>query len=131
MSSKTFKVGDEIRIGECSGTVYAIEYLTTKIVELDEHGRLSGKILTIPHSAVLTSSILTWANPPLRWDSLSFSLAYESDLKYVREIMLGAVKNMLEEQKMGSGFQSMERFYGKIGFNRGKTNSDLCVSFAS
>lgn len=89
--SKTFKVGDKVKIGDYVGIVLAIEHLTTTIAEVDSFGNRSWRILTTPNSAVLTTNILRWVTPSLFWESVSFTLAYESDLERVQEIMLTVV----------------------------------------
>lgn len=83
---------------------------------IDDYGKPAGRILTIPNSSVLTTNILTWVNPPFFWDSISFTLAYESDLKRVREIMLNTAKSILEDQKLNSILQNYEHSYKEIGF---------------
>lgn len=71
--------------------------------------------MTIPNSTVLNSNISNWVNPPSFWDGVSFTLAYESDLKYVREIMIKIVKDVHENQKLGSAVDGYMRLYEQIG----------------
>ena len=115
MTSRIFSIGDLVRLGEHKGSVLSIGYLTTKIVDLDDYGNPSGRILTIPNSTVLNSNISNWVNPPSFWDGVSFTLAYESDLKYVREIMIKIVKDVLENQKLGSAVDGYMHLYEQIG----------------
>ena len=117
MTSKIFREGNLVRIGEYRGSILSIGYLTTKIADIGDFGKPSGRILTIPNSTTLTTNVLTWANP-FFWDSVSFTLAYESDLKHVREIMLKTVKSVLEDQKLSSMSKDFENFYEEIGFDR-------------
>ncbi len=123
MSSKEIRVGDGVQIGGNGGTVLSIDYLTTKIVELDEYGRPSGRLLTIPNSTVLTSNVSTWVNPPFIWDSISFMLAYGSDIEYARDVMLKTVNSILEGEKLGSASQAMKDFYEEIGYK--STEADI------
>ena len=115
MASRTFSIGDLVRLGEHKGSILSIGYLTTKIVDLDDYGNPSGRILTIPNSTVLTSNISNWVSPPCFWDAVSFILAYESDLKYVREIMIKIVKDVQEDQKLGSAIDGYLHLYEEIG----------------
>lgn len=115
MTSRIFSMGDLVRLGEHRGSVLSIGYLTTKIVDMDEYGNPSGRILTIPNSTVLTSNISSWVNPPSFWDGVSFTLAYESDLKHVREIMIKIVRDVFESQELGSAVDGYMHLYEQIG----------------
>lgn len=115
MASRTFSLGDLIRLGELRGSVLSIGYLTTKIVEIDDYGNPSGRILTIPNSTVLTSNVSNWVSPPCSWDGVSFTLAYESDLKYVREVMIKIAKEVQEDQKLDSAIDGYLHLYKEIG----------------
>ncbi len=128
-TSKTFKTGDRVKIGDYVGIVFAIEYLTTTIAELDSYGKPSGRILTMPNSTVLTTNILNWVSPPLFWDSISFTLAYESDLKRVQEIMLTTVKTLIEDEKLNLTVQEYEKSYNTVGFNHEKLSNEPYVTF--
>jgi small-conductance mechanosensitive channel len=115
MTSRIFNMGDLVRLGEHKGSILSIGYLTTKIVDMDDYGNPSGRILTIPNSTVLTSNISNWVNPPSFWDEVSFIIAYESDLKYVREIMIKIAKDVQEDQKLGSAVDGYMHLYEQIG----------------
>lgn len=118
MASRPFGIGDMIRLGENRGPILSIGYLTTKVVDLDDYGNPSGRILTIPNSTVLTSNISNWVSPPCLWDNVSFTLAYESDLKYVREIMVKIVKKVQEDQKLDADVDGYLHLYEEIGRER-------------
>ena len=115
MASRTFSIGDLVRIGENKGSILSIGYLTTKIVDMDDYGNPSGRILTIPNSTALSSSISSWVTPPSFWDEVSFILAYESDLKYVREIMIKIAKDVQKDQKLDSAVDGYLHLYEEIG----------------
>jgi|GEM_PF-2254902 small-conductance mechanosensitive channel len=101
MASNVFKVGDRVRVGESYGVVSSINHFTTELAEVNEYDMLSGRVLIVPNSMVLSEKISRWAtNQPTPWDSVSFTLAYGSDLKYVEELMLKKVKEVYEELKL-------------------------------
>ncbi|MFH1722881.1 MAG: mechanosensitive ion channel domain-containing protein [Candidatus Altiarchaeota archaeon] len=79
--SKTYSIGDRIKIGEDRGDVNDIGIMYTTLDGLlanrDEY---SGKLTTIPNEFVLTHSVENFnKNGDYIWDDVSVSITYESD----------------------------------------------------
>lgn len=129
MVSNIFKVGDRVKIGESYGDVSSINYLTTRVIEVDEYGMLSGRVLTVPNSMALSASISNWVNPPTLWDAVPFTLAYESDLRRVEEIMLKALKELYEERKLVDAVKKAKRTHEETASNREEAKSEPRVIF--
>lgn len=129
MVSNAFKVGDRVRIGGSYGIVSSINYLTTKLIEIDEYSRLSGRTLMIPNSMALSSNVSNWVNPPILWDTVSFTLAYESDLKRVEEVMLKTLKDLYEERKLTDTLNEAKQAYEEVVPSREDVKSEPRIIF--
>jgi small-conductance mechanosensitive channel len=89
-----YKVGDRIKIGEAAGDVIGVGYLDTTLWEfggelLSTSNHPSGRLIKFPNSRVLDSVVLnySWALFPYIWNDIKFQIAYQSDLKFVAEVM--------------------------------------------
>jgi small-conductance mechanosensitive channel len=101
-----YKVGDRIEIGNARGDVIDVSYLDTTLWEFGgpylttEHP--SGRIIKFPNSLVLNETVYNYSWPlfPYIWNEIKFQVAYESDLKFIRETMQQVVEEELGEQMM-------------------------------
>jgi small-conductance mechanosensitive channel len=91
-----YRIGDRIRIGEVAGDVIDVGYLDTT---LWEYGGThvgaddpSGRIIKFPNSNVLSSSICNYSWPlfPYVWNQVKVSVGYQSDLKFVTQVLTDA-----------------------------------------
>jgi small-conductance mechanosensitive channel len=83
MVDKPFKLGDRIQIDTYVGDVVNIGPRSTRMQTLDY------QLVTIPNSKIATSVITNYALPEARLKlKIPVSVAYGSDLKKVREILL-------------------------------------------
>ncbi|MBN2635116.1 MAG: mechanosensitive ion channel family protein [Prolixibacteraceae bacterium] len=87
VSEKSFELGDLIRIGDKSGTVYSIDLLSIKIKTFDN------LLLRIPNQTVISSEVINITRFPIRRFDLDLSVAYKEDLGKVKEIIDRVVKN--------------------------------------
>lgn len=87
VSEKSFELGDLIRIGDKSGTVYSIDLLSIKIKTFDN------LLLRIPNQTVISSEVINVTRFPIRRFDLDLSVAYKEDLGKVKEIIDRVVKN--------------------------------------
>ena len=81
ITTKPFKEGDYVNVQGNEGKVRAIKMLTTTIVTNDN------KEVIIPNSNIVTNEIINYSSMPKRRVDFSFDVAYESDIKKVRDII--------------------------------------------
>jgi small-conductance mechanosensitive channel len=86
VSEKSFEIGDLIRIGDKTGTVYSIDLLSIKIKTLDN------LLLRIPNQTVISSEVINVTKFPIRRMDIDISVAYKEDLGRVMEVINGVVK---------------------------------------
>ena len=80
---KPFRIGDRIRFENLTGDVISIGPRSTRIQTLDS------QIVTIPNSKITSNMVTNYAMPELRMKvRIPFSVAYGSDIKRVKEILL-------------------------------------------
>jgi len=87
--SKTYSLGDRIKVGDDKGDVIEIQMMSTVIDGLlEDSDELSGKIITLPNAQVLTSPIINFTKSgEYIWDGLSVDITYESNWKKAEEIL--------------------------------------------
>jgi MscS family membrane protein len=89
---KPFKVNDRIRVEEHLGDVVSIGPRSTRIRTLDY------QLLTIPNSKIASSIIINYAMPDVKLKvKIPVSVAYGSDVKRVKEILVDIAKEAAEE----------------------------------
>jgi len=98
---KVYSVGDYVEIGEVRGIVSNIGYMTTTLLETRDEssfGLITGRVLTAPNSLTLSGTVSTYSErySPFVVVTLTFDLAYESDLSTVRDIILRDVNEYLK-----------------------------------
>jgi small-conductance mechanosensitive channel len=107
LARSPYRVGDRIKIGEATGDVIDVSYLDTTLWEFGGGDLLStdhptGRIIRFPNSKILDSTIYnyTWPLFPYIWNEIKFSVAYESDLKFVAETMQRVAAEEVGEHMM-------------------------------
>jgi len=86
VSEKSFELGDLIRIGDKTGTVYSIDLLSIKIKTLDN------LLLRIPNQTVISSEVINVTKFPIRRMDFDLSVAYKEDLGKVMQVLERVVK---------------------------------------
>jgi small-conductance mechanosensitive channel len=86
ISEKPFELGDLIRIGDKTGTVYSIDLLSIKIKTLDN------LLLRIPNQTVISTEVINVTKFPIRRLDIDLSVAYKEDLEKVMEVIKRVVK---------------------------------------
>jgi small-conductance mechanosensitive channel len=86
VSEKPFELGDLIRIGDKTGTVYSIDLLSIKLKTLDN------LLLRIPNQTVISTEVINVTKFPIRRLDIDLSVAYKEDLARVLEVIKGVVK---------------------------------------
>lgn len=87
MIFKPFKVGDLIEAQGEMGTVKEIEIFTTKLIGL------SNKEIIIPNGSLSNGNIVNYSTEGTRRVDLVFGVAYEADLKQVKDVMMQILVN--------------------------------------
>jgi small-conductance mechanosensitive channel len=110
VSEKSFELGDVIRIGDKTGTVYSIDLLSIKIKTFDN------LLLRIPNQTVISSEVINVTRFPIRRFDLDLSVAYKEDLGKVKSIIEKVVREnplCLDEPEPLITFKS----FGDSGIN--------------
>lgn len=81
VSEKSFELGDVIRIGTQTGTVYSIDLLSIKIKTFDN------LLIRIPNQTVISSEVTNVTRFPIRRIDLEVGVAYKEDLEKVRSVL--------------------------------------------
>lgn len=87
VSSHMFKKGDYIEVGSVSGSVTDINFLFTTLTTPDN------KRITIPNSTIINDNVVNSGSNDSRRVEFTFSVAYESDVEKVKEIVLNVMKS--------------------------------------
>ncbi|MEN3057455.1 MAG: mechanosensitive ion channel domain-containing protein [Candidatus Methanosuratincola petrocarbonis] len=100
---KTYMIGDSVKIGDVRGIVTDIGYLMTTLVEIGDESSfwsVTGRMLIIPNSTVLSEIVAVYGSrlSPVRVGSVTFNLAYESDLGAVKEILVRCVSEYIRPE---------------------------------
>lgn len=82
VSDKTYEVGDVIRVGDKTGTVYSIDLLSVKLKTFDN------LLVRIPHDEIISAHVTNITKFPIRRMDFSIQVAYRTDLSRAREILL-------------------------------------------
>ncbi|MBC8416390.1 MAG: mechanosensitive ion channel [Candidatus Cloacimonetes bacterium] len=80
---KPFKVGDYVEAGGVSGTIYKITIFTT------EYRTIDNKKIIVPNSQIMNGTITNYTAEKTRRVDLVLGVSYESDLKKVKDILMG------------------------------------------
>lgn len=85
--NKPFRRGDHIEVDGVEGKILNIKLLTCEIISFDN------KRIIVPNSKMVNCSITNFTSMPTRRLSLKFTVAYESDLNKVEEVLQKVVNN--------------------------------------
>ncbi len=83
---KPLKLGDYIEVSGVSGTVSDLGIFCTTLITPDN------KHITIPNSAITTSTVVNYSREENRRLDLVFAVDYSADTERVKEIILGIVR---------------------------------------
>ena len=125
---KAFKVGDYITIGNHSGTVQDIGFLTTKLITDD------GKKAYIPNQIIFSAPFYNITASPQRRIILDFEIPADENVRLARHGVMEEIKNLehidkietteviLTTLKQGT-FNLQAKFWIKVGANMQKEKS--------
>ena len=81
VSEKSFELGDVVRIGDKTGTVYSIDLLSIKVKTYDN------LLIRIPNQTVISTELINVTRFPVRRHEFLLSVAYKEDLRKVKTIL--------------------------------------------
>jgi small-conductance mechanosensitive channel len=87
VSEKSFEIGDVVRLGDKSGTVYSIDLLSIKIKTFDN------VLIRVPNQTVISSELINVTRFSIRRMDFNISVAYKEDLEKVKKILQDVAKN--------------------------------------
>ncbi|MCA1950665.1 MAG: mechanosensitive ion channel family protein [Treponema sp.] len=88
ISEKPFQLGDVIQVGDVSGVVQSIDFLSIKIQTFDN------RYIRIPNETLIKTNLTNITRFPIRRLDVWVTVGYKSDLERVRSILLDvAAKN--------------------------------------
>jgi small-conductance mechanosensitive channel len=87
VSEKSFELGDVIRIGDKTGTVYSIDLLSIKIKTYEN------LLIRIPNQTVISTELVNVTRFPIRRLEFLIGVAYKEDLRKVKTILENVARN--------------------------------------
>ena len=87
VSEKSFELGDVIRIGDKTGTVYSIDLLSIKIKTYEN------LLIRIPNQTVISTELINITKFPIRRLEFLLGVAYKEDLRKVKTILETVARN--------------------------------------
>jgi small-conductance mechanosensitive channel len=87
VGEKSFEIGDVVRIGDKTGTVYSIDLLSIKIKTFDN------LLIRIPNQSVISSELTNVTRFPIRRLDFQIGVAYKEDLRKVRSVLESVARN--------------------------------------
>lgn len=81
VSEKSFEIGDVVRLGDKSGTVFSIDLLSIKIKTFDN------VLIRVPNQTVISTELINVTRFPIRRMDFDVSVAYKEDLGKVKSIL--------------------------------------------
>ncbi len=87
VSTRMFKNGDYITVGDVSGAVSNINLLFTTISTTDN------RRITLPNSMLINNEVINNGSYEKRRVDFTFSVAYETDVELVKEIVVNVMKS--------------------------------------
>lgn len=87
VGEKSFEIGDVVRIGDKTGTVYSIDLLSIKIKTFDN------LLIRIPNQSVISSELTNVTRFPIRRLDFQIGVAYKEDLRKVKSVLESVARN--------------------------------------
>ena len=87
VSEKSFELGDVVRIGDKTGTVYSIDLLSIKIKTYEN------LLIRIPNQTVISTELVNVTKFPIRRLEFQIGVAYKEDLRKVKAVLENVARN--------------------------------------
>lgn len=81
VGEKSFELGDVVKIGDKTGTVYSIDLLSIKVRTFDN------VLIRIPNQAVISTELVNVTKFPIRRLDFQIGVAYKEDLRKVKTVL--------------------------------------------
>jgi small-conductance mechanosensitive channel len=106
---KPFRIGDRIKVDQYYGDVMSIGPRSTRLKTLDY------QIVTIPNNKITTNIIINYAEPDQKLRIIiPVSVAYGSDPKKVKEILLDIAQNTIKNTEYLLGEPTPKAFFSEF-----------------
>lgn len=126
---KAFKIGDYINIGNNSGTVSEIGFLTTKIITDD------GKKVYIPNQVIFNAPFSNFTASPQRRIILNFEIPADEDINKAQQGIMEVIQSLENADRLDGAeviftdlkqgiFNLQAKFWMKIGANMVQLKSE-------
>lgn len=96
-----YHVGDRIEVRDTYGDVIDIGLMYTRLLEIRgwvEGDQATGRIITVPNSAVLTGTVNNYTeNNTFIWDEITIPITYDSDWESARDLFTGIAEEATRE----------------------------------
>jgi len=100
LTRKPFSLGDRIQIGELSGDVIDIRIFQFTLLEIGnwvQADQSTGRIIHVPNGTVFTQAQANYTSGfNYIWNEISVLVTFESQWKQAKKILLGIVRNHVE-----------------------------------
>ena len=87
VGEKSFEIGDVVKLGDKTGTVYSIDLLSIKIKTFDN------LLIRIPNQSVISSELTNVTRFPIRRLDFQLGVAYKEDLRKVKFVLETVARN--------------------------------------
>lgn len=87
VSEKSFELGDVVRVGDKTGTVYSIDLLSIKVKTFDN------LLIRIPNQTVISTELVNVTKFPIRRYDFMIGVAYKEDLRKVKAVLQQVAHN--------------------------------------
>jgi len=87
VGEKSFEMGDVVRVGDKTGTVYSIDLLSIKIKTFDN------LLIRIPNQTVISTELVNVTRFPIRRLDFQIGVAYKEDLRKVKTVLENVARN--------------------------------------
>lgn len=104
VTTKPFVEGDFVNIGGVEGNIKSVNMFTTIILTKDN------KEITIPNSKVISGEIINYSAKTTRRIDIDVGVAYESDLEFVKKVLMEVLQNNSMIAKTPEPYVRLEAF---------------------
>jgi len=87
VGEKSFELGDVVKIGDKTGTVYSIDLLSIKVRTFDN------VLIRIPNQTVISTELVNVTKFPIRRLDFRIGVAYKEDLRKVKTVLENVARN--------------------------------------
>ena len=94
---RPFRAGEYVDLGGVAGTVLNVQIFSTTMRTVD------GKIVVIPNGKIIAGNIINFSREPVRRNEFIISVAYDSDIDKVKQILTGIIESddrILKDREM-------------------------------